>query len=190
MPAQSVDVSVAGKQNMVLIVDNADGSINYDHANWADAKLIRGDNPTPPTPSPTVVRVEAEAMESLSAFRVENNATASGGKVLSLAGGVSGEVGAASFVFAGVSGKYDVFLGTYDEADGTAQFTIERNGVQIGSVVLDKNLGSLSPDAQTKVRIRMAAGISVAQGDRFRLTGREDLTEHARVDFVEFVPAP
>jgi hypothetical protein len=34
-----VDLNVAGVQSLQLIVDNADGSIDYDHANWADAKL-------------------------------------------------------------------------------------------------------------------------------------------------------
>jgi glucose/arabinose dehydrogenase len=40
---QLVDLDVAGVQSLQLIVDNADGSSDYDHANWADAKLIRGE---------------------------------------------------------------------------------------------------------------------------------------------------
>ncbi|WP_457767674.1 NPCBM/NEW2 domain-containing protein [Cyanobium sp. ULC084] len=40
---QSLDLNVDGVQTLVLVVDNADGSANSDHGNWADAKLIRGD---------------------------------------------------------------------------------------------------------------------------------------------------
>ncbi len=38
--AQLVDLDVSGAQTLQLIADTADGSEAYDHANWADAKLI------------------------------------------------------------------------------------------------------------------------------------------------------
>jgi hypothetical protein len=34
-----VDVSIAGASELRLVVGNANGSVNYDHADWADARI-------------------------------------------------------------------------------------------------------------------------------------------------------
>lgn len=57
MGAQPVSVSVAGAQELKLIVTDAGDGIAYDHADWADAKVVctsaPGATPTPtPTPAP------------------------------------------------------------------------------------------------------------------------------------------
>lgn len=41
MAAKSVNVSVAGKQQLTLIVTNAGDHDWYDHADWANARLNR-----------------------------------------------------------------------------------------------------------------------------------------------------
>ncbi len=46
---QSIRLNVAGVQNLQLIVENADGSTAFDHANWANAKLINATAPSPAT---------------------------------------------------------------------------------------------------------------------------------------------
>ena len=44
--AKSVDVSVKGIKVLILSADPADDGVNYDHADWADARfLTAGDNP-------------------------------------------------------------------------------------------------------------------------------------------------
>ncbi|MGB7565974.1 MAG: NPCBM/NEW2 domain-containing protein, partial [Prochlorococcaceae cyanobacterium] len=48
---QFVNLDVTGRQTLQLIVDDADGSNGYDHANWADAQLIAGTAPTATPPS-------------------------------------------------------------------------------------------------------------------------------------------
>jgi len=49
---QTIDVSVAGKQRLVLIATDGGNGIEYDHADWADAKLVVSRMPnTDPTPT-------------------------------------------------------------------------------------------------------------------------------------------
>jgi len=182
-----VDLDVTGRQSITLIVDTADGSNAYDHANWADAKLL---NITPP-PSATKYRIEGEAMDTITNYRSENISSASGGKVLSLIGGSSmAETGNASFAFTGDSGKYDLIIGAYDETDGIASFTITKNSIPLGSTTLNRNLESASPIEQTKVGIIISAGIEIRNGDLIGIQGFENGGEHARLDFIDLVKVP
>jgi len=143
----------------------------------------------PPTPAPTALRFEGEAMDSITGFRSENIASASGGRVLSLVGGASGETGGASFTFAGATGKYDVLIGTFDETDGIGTFAVTRNGAAVGSATLNRNLGFDAPRAETMVRVPIVSGLSLQNGDRFAITGSENGGEFARLDFVDLVPS-
>ena len=130
--------------------------------------------------------IEAENITDLSGYRLESNALASGGQLLSLAGRDSGEVGTASFNFTGKSGNYTVKIGTYDENDGAATIELAQQGNAIGSIVLDDNSGGNSISADTQVTKVIATNIYINQGDSFSLTGFEDGNEHARIDFIEF----
>ncbi|WP_088888904.1 NPCBM/NEW2 domain-containing protein [Leptolyngbya ohadii] len=49
---QTVDVDVSGRQTLELIVTTAGDGSNFDHANWANARLLGGPTPPPP-PTPT-----------------------------------------------------------------------------------------------------------------------------------------
>jgi hypothetical protein len=39
-PAKAVDVSVAGVQQLTLVATNGAAGIDYDHADWAGARLL------------------------------------------------------------------------------------------------------------------------------------------------------
>ncbi|PZV24119.1 MAG: hypothetical protein DCF12_17850 [Snowella sp.] len=134
------------------------------------------------------VRVEAESITNRSVFRLESVTAASGGKVLSLAGGASNEVGRATFKFTGLDGLYDVVLGTFDENDGQARFTVRQNGNAIGSITLNQSLGSDSPNAQTAVA-RKVTTVQVKNGDTFVVKGFENASEYARLDYIDFIPS-
>jgi hypothetical protein len=45
---------VTGKTSLQLVVTNGGDNLNYDHADWADAKLTCGGSPPPDTTPPTV----------------------------------------------------------------------------------------------------------------------------------------
>jgi hypothetical protein len=129
-------------------------------------------------------------MDSITGFRSEDIASASGGKALSLVGGTDKERGTAFFTFTGATGKYDVILGTYDETDGVSSFAItQQNGAVVGTTTLNKNLGFNSPRIETKVSVPITSGLSLRNGDRFGITGSENLGEHARLDFIDLVPS-
>lgn len=133
------------------------------------------------------IRVEAESM-TLRTYRVESNSSASGGQVISLAGGGRRETGEGTFQFTGSSGNYNLVIGYYDENDGVAQLRVRQNGTTLDSWSLGQNLGSSSPDATTFTTRTVATNLSVNQGDTFTIRGRENGFEHARVDYVELVP--
>src|SRR5262249_53956089 len=40
MPAEKVDVGLQGVQKLVLVVSSMGDAINYDHADWADARFV------------------------------------------------------------------------------------------------------------------------------------------------------
>lgn len=135
------------------------------------------------------IRVEAESM-SLNRYRRESNSSASGDRLISLAGRNGRERGTASFAFSGSSGTYDIIAGYYDENDGTARLEVAQNGSVLDAWDLDRNLGSASANATTFTTRTIARGRSLAQGDDFTLTGREQGGDHARVDYLEFIPVP
>ena len=132
--------------------------------------------------------VEAEDITDVTGYRIENNSIASGNSLLSLVGGNQNETGSASFSFAGETGKYNVVLGTYDENDGVANIQITQQGAVIGSVILDENLDGNAISSNTAVTKAIAKNISISAGDRFTITGLENASEHARIDYVKFEP--
>jgi hypothetical protein len=140
-------------------------------------------------------KIEAEAIAQHSGFSPEAISAASGRQTLSLKRSTSSS-GTVSFQFTGISGSYDVYLGTFDENDGIASFSISRNGNTIGSVRLDQNLGSAAPNATTTVRPKILNRTQINNGDVIVIKGSKNGTEFARLDFLEFVgvqnttPAP
>ena len=150
-------------------------------------------NPTPtnpgdsPMPSADPIRLEAEDM-SLSGYRIEQNGTFSDNKAISLAGQQANETGRASTTFDGPAGTYDVKVSYTDENDGKASLEAKLNGQSLDQWQLDQNLqdGYISP--RNQVQRTVAEGVTLEAGDRFELMAQEQGSEHARVDYVEFVP--
>lgn len=133
-------------------------------------------------------RFEAESLTNKSVYRTENISAASGGKALSLNGGASNEIGSASFNFTGVDGLYNIVVGTFDEADGLARFEMTQNNANVGSITLDEQRGSGSAIAQTFVTRAIATSLEIKSGDMLKITGFENSKEHARLDYIDFVP--
>lgn len=63
------------------------------------------------------------------------------------------------------------------------------NDSLIGSATLDQQLGSGSANAQTFVELTLAQSIQLGVGDVLTITGFEEASEHARLDYIEFVPS-
>lgn len=140
------------------------------------------------TPQETPLQIEAEDITNVTGYRIENNGIASGRQMLSLLGQSGGEVGTATFGFKGVSGRYNVVIGTFDENDGQATLEVTHNGNTIGSIVSDQDPGGNAATADTYVERTIATGVTIANGDSFTVTGLEEGSEHARFDFIRFEP--
>jgi glucose/arabinose dehydrogenase len=52
-PTQQIDVDVTGKQQLKLIVNGAGDGVDYDHGDWADARLEKICSAPAPSPAPT-----------------------------------------------------------------------------------------------------------------------------------------
>jgi Ca2+-binding RTX toxin-like protein len=141
-----------------------------------------------PTDVPKLWRIEAEAIAQRTGFELEVLGDASGGQALSLKGVPASQDGTATFQFNGVTGTYNLFLGSFDENDGAARFEVAKNGTSIGSITLDQLLGSATPEAQTRVRRQVGASFQLSKGDTLRIRGWQDKAEFARLDYVELVP--
>src|SRR5262249_53812030 len=53
-PTKHVDVDVTGRTDLHLVVLK-NGTNAYDHADWADARLLTNPNPAPPPPAPSTL---------------------------------------------------------------------------------------------------------------------------------------
>ncbi|WP_432256753.1 choice-of-anchor Q domain-containing protein [Limimaricola sp. AA108-03] len=136
-------------------------------------------------PPPEPFRVEAEDLTRDVALKVKALAVASSGKVLQADG--SGEQ-RASYLFDRPGGVYDLTLGYFDETDGISTLAILVDGVAIDSWLWDQNLGSPLANAATATS-RHISGVTIDEGSRIELVGRQDGSEPLRVDHIDFRPA-
>lgn len=74
MPAERVDVSVAGMQTMVLVASSMGEAVDYDHADWADAKfIVTGEKPetmAPPREEPFILTPKASPEPKINGAKV------------------------------------------------------------------------------------------------------------------------
>ncbi len=137
------------------------------------------------------LRVQAEDMVLSGAYKTEAAKAASGDSLISLRGGPNDETGMASFKFEGPGGKYRVNLAYFDENDGVGKLELMQSDDLIGSIKMDKQLGSRLPDEKTLTSATLS-DVMVKSGDIFSIKGYENgspsTAEHARVDFIEFIP--
>ncbi|MEX0268148.1 NPCBM/NEW2 domain-containing protein [Leptolyngbyaceae cyanobacterium UHCC 1019] len=144
---QLVNLNVTGKQNLKLIVTNSGDNNNFDHANWADAKLTSGDTP-PPAPPALGIPIylsdlnETSATNAWGAFerdRSNGEQGAADGNPLTLNGVTYAKglgVHAGSEIIYNLGGAYTNFssnIGLDDEVGnaGSVVFQVFVDGVQL-----------------------------------------------------------
>lgn len=182
------DLAVEGvTETMTLGIDSVVSGDVDDYSDTGIGNIIDNDSDN----TDSSIRVEAESLadSNISSYRLESVGVASDGQVLSLRGGASGEIGIATVDFTGPEGFYDVLIGTFDENDGLARFELTHGDSLIGGATLDRQLGSGSANAQTFVELTLARSIRLGVGDVLTLTGFEEASEHARLDYIELVPS-
>ncbi|MEL7313940.1 MAG: hypothetical protein AAFN08_03200, partial [Cyanobacteria bacterium J06559_3] len=173
-----------------LLFDGSDFGLASNDIKGIDLSFD-GTSSSPVGPS---IRWEVVEADSIINFRPEAIAAASSGGAYSLVGGAANEFGSATFGFDEAPGTYNIIVGTFDENDGLAQFTVELNDVEtgttseIGTLELNDNLGSNLPDAQTAISPIVASGVALTPGDSLTVTGFEDGFEFARLDYIELTP--
>lgn len=131
------------------------------------------------------IRLEAEDM-SLSGFRVEPLASASGGYLINLRG--TPESGTATASFSGVTGNYDILVGYHDENDGVARLSVAIAGTLLDAWNLENSPGSAQPRAVNFLIRQVAVDYTITNGDVIELSGMQGKWDHANIDYIEFVP--
>ncbi|MGF1497417.1 MAG: hypothetical protein ACFB8W_11415, partial [Elainellaceae cyanobacterium] len=185
-----------GGSEVVMVADTG-GDMDAGSEGGMDASTgdDMGSSDTPPTsgPAPTAnpLRVEAETMELSGDYGTESVGVASDGKVISLIGGPSDQTGSAKMTFTGEDGTYDIKVAYFDENDGVGRLEVKQGDRTLSAFDLDQQLGSRFADNQTMTS-QVIEDISIQAGDVFSFSGVEDGTprtaEHARIDYVEFIP--
>jgi hypothetical protein len=160
------------------------------------ATVFIADDEAPPLSTLTFEAEDADSI--LGDYRTENIGVASGGAALSFVGGGSNESGSAAFVFGDTPdeliGNYDIIIGTFDESDGLASFTVDLTDfetgltTEIGSWDLNASLGSAGANANTLITPTVAINIGLTAGDILTVNGFENGNEHARLDYLQLVP--
>ncbi|MES0826902.1 right-handed parallel beta-helix repeat-containing protein [Ruegeria sp. SCP11] len=128
-------------------------------------------------------RFEAEDFSLTNGFSVNTLSPASGGQVIRVKEGQSGE---ASTVFTGESGTYDLNIGYFDEADGASDLTVLVNGKAVHSWVWDQNLGSIYADEATATELTIE-NVQINSGDVITFAGTGDAQEPLRIDYLDVV---
>ena len=142
---QSINLDVTGRQTLQLIVDNADGSFAFDHANWADAKLIENSAEAKPTEASTVYLSDLTPTERVNGWgpyerdRSNGETGATDGRTLTLNGTTYAKgLGVHSFssLTYSLGGSYSSFqadLGIDDEVgnNGSVIFRVLADGAEI-----------------------------------------------------------
>jgi PKD repeat protein len=144
----------------------------------------------PPTGSPApggLMTLEAETM-TLTGYRVEQNADASGGALISRLSAPGTPPGVAMKAFPGPAGTYDIIVAYFDESDGQSTLTLRVKGQVVDTWQANADLPYGLPNAATRTYRVAAHGFSLAPGDVIALEGYEQGSEWARVDNVDFVP--
>ncbi|MEL6764261.1 MAG: Calx-beta domain-containing protein, partial [Cyanobacteria bacterium J06607_6] len=176
-----------GNETVIVTLDAiTQGDANVLFGGNNAATLTLGDDDGPP---PAGFTVEAESISNVTVYRLESDADAEGGAMLTLGGGSGNETGTASFTFTGTTGFYDVFVGAFDESDGSpaASLSVALDGTSIGTVVLDQEPGGNAASPDTKVE-RSVGQALITTGQTITVTGVESGGEQARFDFIRFAP--
>ncbi len=181
--AQSINVDVTGKQELMLIVNNGGDNRLFDHADWAGARLITAPvvNPDPqPSPQPqddTDVTYLSD-LEWASATNywgpvekdMSNGEQAAGyGHALTMDGQTYAKglgVHSKSDVKYSLNGKYGTFkvdIGLDDEVgeNGSAVFQVYADGVELynsGTMTAESKPRSISVNVQGRKELRLHVG--------------------------------
>ena len=103
-------------------------------------------------------------------------------------GGEIDQIGALTFSFDGPSGVYDVVMGYFDENDGEAEYQVEKGNILLDTWVADQELQSNYAAQENFVNRTVASNLHISNGDDFKIIAFADGYEHARIDYIDFIP--
>jgi lysophospholipase L1-like esterase len=163
---QQVTLDVTGATSMKLVVTNAGDGAAYDHADWANARLLSGTQPPPPPPasnsylSDLPFTVNANGWGPPEKDRSNGETGANDGHTLTLNGKTYAKglgVHAASDLSFNLNGQYNYFfsdVGIDDEvSSGSAVFQVWADGVKI------YDSGTLNANSPIKSMVVSVAGV-------------------------------
>ena len=142
----------------------------------------------PDEPAVAPLRYEAESLV-LEGYRRRGDLkeAALGEKYVSLEG-AEADTGSAKGVFNGPAGRYRVWVGYFDEADGRSRASL-KVGDRTRSFYYNKKLPGIVASAATKAKRLTHSSIMLKPGDTFEfISDRRRLNEQGALDYIEFEP--
>lgn len=154
-------------------------------------------DPTPPVESPSTptapetgevasvapnITIEAETLKLSEGFSIDSLSAASGNSVIRARSDAAQE---AKLQFDGDTGRYDLTLNYFDEADGNSTMAVLVNGQQVTEWTWDKDLGDNKANSNTRTS-KVIEDIELAKGDTVTLRGTRDGSEPLRIDNLRF----
>lgn len=162
------------------------GTINAGEFARVDSLILSeaGGPPPPPPPPPSgptiaVGITQAEALTLSGAYTIEPVGSASGGALVRANGPGNGE-GTISGNFQGTAGLYELKVTYLDESDGNSPFAINLNGVQ---------QTTWTAQYGTDIYATHNVFLDLNPGDVISIEGARNVSEFARLDFVELQAA-
>jgi len=134
--------------------------------------------------SPNSFRMEAEDMQSLQGFEIEEYGFASGKKVVAIKNGITGEL---VLPFTGSNNRYKITIGYYDESDGKGSVELFVAGNSIRSFTFDAtNNANFVYHLDDKRRELTNGFIEIEKGQEIKISSTKDGDELMRIDYLEF----
>ncbi len=134
--------------------------------------------------------LEAEMMTLEGGYVVEDNAAASGGKLIRRLDS-GGYAASATTEFAGLAGTYDITVSYFDESDGISSLAFLLNGEMLDQWLADEDplCADCASPGESTLRTRLVAKeIRLVPGDDIALQGTGEHYEYARFDKITLAP--
>lgn len=174
----SADISDFAGETITLLVETQDGGTSSLVEAAVDDLTVEVTTDAPPTS----FRIEAEDFDTLQNYTPESGSFASGGEFIRV-----NNSGTATTTFNGISGRYNIVVGYYDEDDGQSQLSIELNNTPLDTWTLNNSPGGDLPNADNLLERTVATNIFLSVGDSIELLGTQNSNEFSRIDYVDFI---
>lgn len=167
-----------------LTLSTGEKKVQVDYINFSHAEDTDEDSDT--SASSVEILLEAEDMWLSDKAKIEDGDFASGGEYIKLEN--DRLEAAATTLFVGETGYYDIVVGYYDGNKGEAELALKVNEEELERWTLDQNLGEKEATEDSFVMRTVASAVELTNGrDVIQILGRKEGDDKGFVDYIKLV---